>query len=257
MKEEPVRRSEQVAKRAGTQRAGLLILVAGFAFVASIAVFSVSRNAEAAETERIPSYVAWTSDTLAAASSGDAFRGMLLARRCQHCHGDEGFSPVASTPDLAGMNAPAVWKQLQDFQSHKRSSRVMQPIAESLTARDIADVAAYYSALPIFSDPQDNRAFPQQGVDGTQSKIATRLIIFGDGSRGIPPCQTCHGPIAYKTGAPPLVTQNGDYLLEQLTAFSDGARRNDINEPMRTIASLLSDAERKALAQFYGSGAGR
>lgn len=235
----------------------LLILCGVFLSLASVGAFSFFRDARAAEPERIPSYVAWTSETLARASSGDAFRGLLLSRHCQHCHGEEGFSPERSTPNLAAMSAPAVWKQLEDFQAHKRQSRVMEAIAGELSARDIADVTAYYSALPIFSDPQDNRAFPQQASDAAQSKIASRLIVFGDGARGIPPCEACHGPIAFKVGAPSLATQNGDYIFEQLTAFSKGGRTNDIDETMRTIATLLTDEERKALAQFYGSGAGR
>jgi len=46
--------------------------------------------------------VAWTEETLAIISRGDAFRGLLLARRCNHCHGEEGFSPVPAFPNLAG-----------------------------------------------------------------------------------------------------------------------------------------------------------
>src|SRR6202034_1129478 len=92
--------------------------------------------------DRVPSYVSWTPETIAAASSGDAFRGMLLAKRCEHCHGSEGFSPVAYTPNLAGLDKLAIWKQLEDFRSHKRASPAMAPIAESLSLRDVADVVA-------------------------------------------------------------------------------------------------------------------
>ena len=115
--------------------------------------------------ERIPSYVAWTPETIAAASAGDAFRGMLLAKRCEHCHGPEGFSAVGMTPNLAGMNRLAVWKELQDFRSHKRKSRVMEGIAGSLSSHDVADVVAYYAKVPVFEDLQDNRNFPQPKPD--------------------------------------------------------------------------------------------
>src|SRR5271166_3626096 len=50
---------------------------------------------------RVPSNVAWTEETLTMVSSGDAFRGLLLARRCNHCHGEEGFSSVPDFPNLA------------------------------------------------------------------------------------------------------------------------------------------------------------
>jgi cytochrome c553 len=204
----------------------------------------------------IPSYVEWTPKTIAAASSGDALRGMMLARHCEHCHGTEGFSSVGSTPNLASMNNLALWKQLEDFQARKRPSRVMVPISQELSARDVADVVAYFSQFPVYRDLQDNRVFPQAQITGAHLETASRLISFGDGTRGIPPCDACHGPVAYKTGAPSLATQNRDYLLNQLEAFASGARANDINEAMRTIAALLSEDERQSLAEYYGAGFG-
>ncbi len=206
--------------------------------------------------DHIPSYVAWTIETKAAASSGDAFRGLLLAKRCDHCHGSEGFSDRTSTPNLAGLDKLAIWKQLEDFRTHKRLSHTMDPIAASLSPRDEADVVAYFAKLPIFTDPQDNRVFPQSRPDPARAAVALPLVSFGDGERGIPPCQACHGPVAYRPGVPSLATQNGDYVLKQLEEFARGTRANDINMPMRTIAALLTEEERRALAEYYGSGLG-
>jgi cytochrome c553 len=205
----------------------------------------------------IPSNVSWTPEKIAAASSGDAFQGMLLARQCEHCHGAEGFSPKTAIPNLAGLDKLAVWKQLEDFRSHKRLSPAMVPIAESLSPRDVADVVAYYSRLPIFPDPQDNRIFPGARPDAQHATAASHIVSFGDGERGIPPCQACHGPVAYRPGAPSLATQNTDYVLDQLEAFAEHTRANDINEPMRTIAGLLTEDERHALAEYYGAGLGQ
>lgn len=224
--------------------------------VIAVAVSAVFLEARDNPTDRVPSYVAWTPETIATASNGDAFRGMLLAKRCDHCHGAEGFSAVVSTPNLAGMDKLANWKQLQDFQTHKRLSRAMNPIAEALSPRDVADVVAYYAKLPVFADPQDNRVFPQSAPDSARATIASRLVSFGDGERGIPPCQACHGPVAYRPGVPSLATQNADYVLNQLQAFASRSRANDINEPMRTIAALLTEEERHALAEYYGAGFG-
>jgi cytochrome c553 len=206
--------------------------------------------------DRVPSYVSWTPETIAAASAGDAFRGMLLAKRCDHCHGSEGFSPTASTPNLAGMDTLAVFKQLEDFRTHKRLSRAMNPIAESLAPRDVVDVAAYYAKVPVYADPQDNRTFPRSKPEHGHEAMALHLISFGDGERGIPPCQACHGPVAYRPGVPSLATQNADYILNQLEAFASGSRSNDINMPMRTIARLLTEDDRHAIAEYYGSGLG-
>ena len=205
---------------------------------------------------RVPSKVAWTSETIARATGGDAFHGMLLGRRCDHCHGAEGFSPAVSTPNLAGIDRLSLWKQLEDFRTQKRLSPVMQPIAATLSERDLTDVAAYYSMLPNFPDPQDNRSFPQLRPEPAHIALASRLVSTGDGNRGIPPCQACHGPVAYRRGSPALATQNGDYILRQLEKFADNSRSNDINMPMRTIASQLTEEERHALAEYYGAGLG-
>jgi cytochrome c553 len=145
---------------------------------------------------------------------------------------------------------------MQDFRSGKRTSAPMQGIAAGLSVQDSADLAAYYSMLPIASDPQDNRSFPQAMQTPSLASTAIRLIIFGDGQRGIPPCQSCHGPVSYVNGAPPLATQNGSYLLEQLEHFSNGERTNDINIRMRTIARQLTAAERTAVSEYYGAGLG-
>jgi cytochrome c553 len=203
---------------------------------------------------RVPSNVAWTAETIARAYSGNALRGLLIARRCDRCHGYEGFSSNPAVPNLAAMDRLVVWKQLDDFRSGKRNSHVMQPIANSLSWQDSADVAAYYWLMPIFPDPRDERAFPQPLSDPRLEAVAVRLITTGDGSRGLPPCQACHGSIGWVTGAPSLATQNATYLLEQIEAFATGQRRNDINMRMRSIAVQLTEDERHALAESYGAG---
>ncbi len=216
---------------------------------------AVLTGSDAAEPPvRIPSNIAWTAETIDMASSGNAFRGSLIGRRCDRCHGREGFSSSAAVPNLASMDRLVIWKQLDDFRSGKRSSHVMQPIANSLSLQDSADVAAYYWMMPIEPDPQDDRAFPQPLSDPKHEAVAGRLIGTGDGSRGLPPCQACHGPIGFVVGAPSLATQNSTYLLEQLEAFASGRRANDINMRMRSIAAQLTEDERQALAESYGAG---
>lgn len=218
---------------------------------------SVSSSSTSQPSPRVPSNVAWTRSTLDEASHGDALRGLLLAKRCEHCHGSEGFSASPDIPNLADMDRLSFWKQMLDFASHKRNSAIMSPMAAVLSHADVADLAAYYALMPASGDPFDKRAFPRSPIPPAQSAPAGQLIVLGDGQRGIPPCQSCHGPVGFKNGAPPLSTQNEDYLFNQLRDFSTGARSNDINMPMRTVAALLSDEERRALAAYYGSGLGQ
>ncbi len=203
-----------------------------------------------------PSNVAWTQETIAEANSGDTVRGMVLARRCEKCHGTEGFSDTGEVPNLASMDKLAFWKQLEDFRTEKRSSPIMQPVAAVLTPQEEADLDAYYALLPAIPDPQDTRVQQPPPLDAATAATASRLVTLGDGTRGIPPCQACHGPVGNVRGAPSLATQNADYILDQLDNFGDGSRANDINLPMRTIAHQLTEPERKALSVYYGSGLG-
>ena len=249
--------SQQARPRIGARWLGTLLFLLAITLLFSGRDSSAQKEAENSEPSvRIPSNVAWTGETFAIISRGDAFRGLLLARRCNHCHGEEGFSSVPAFPNLAGEDRLSFWKQMQDFRSGKRASPVMQGIAEGFSARDSADLAAYYAMLPTASDSQDNRAFPQAMQDPSRASMAIRLIVFGDGQRGIPPCQSCHGPVSYVRGAPPLATQNGNYLEQQLEHFSNGNRANDINVRMRSIARQLTAEEKTALSEFYGAGMG-
>ncbi len=241
--------------RGKTRWLGILAVLCGM----TVLLAGSRTSAPAVNSEppvRIPSNVAWTEETLSIVSKGDAFHGLLLARRCNHCHGEEGYSPVSDYPNLAGLDRLSFWKQMQDFRSGKRTSPVMQVVAERISARDSADLAAYFAMLPTASDSQDNRAFPQAMHDPSRALVAMRLIVFGDGQRGIPPCQSCHGPVSYVKGAPPLATQNGPYLEQQLEHFSNGSRANDINVRMRSIARQLTAEEKTAVSEYYGAGLG-
>ena len=249
--------SQAARPRIGVRWLGTMLFLLAITLLLSGRDSSAQKESENPEFPvRIPSTVAWTGETLAIISRGDAFRGLLLARRCNHCHGEEGFSSVPAFPNLAGQDRLSFWKQMQDFRSGKRTSPVMQGIAEGFSARDAADLAAYYAMLPTASDPQDKRAFPQAMQDPSRATMAIRLIVFGDGQRGIPPCQSCHGPVSYVKGAPPLATQNGNYLDQQLEHFANGSRTNDINVRMRSIARQLTADEKAAVSEYYGAGLG-
>jgi cytochrome c553 len=213
-------------------------------------------TAERAKSVEGPSTVAWTSETIALANRGDVVRGMVLARRCEKCHGEEGFSDTGEVPNLASMDRLAFWKEMEDFRAAKRSSPLMQTQAAVLTAQDEADLSAYYAMLPALPDPQDTRVKPPAKLSPDTIQLASRLVTLGDGTRGVPPCQACHGPVGNVRGAPSLATQNADYISGQLDNFADGSRANDINVPMRTIAAQLTADERKALGEYYGSGLG-
>jgi cytochrome c553 len=202
---------------------------------------------------KIPTYVAWTETTIRQASSGDVKRGEFIAFNCTGCHVEQAMTSERWIPSLAGLDPLVVYKQVDDFRSGTRLSGPMSAIAQSLTAQQYADVAAYFGS---------QRGL---GVEGGQRPLrsnstyrngnpAERLIYAGDPKRGIAACASCHGPGGYRIGAPSLTNQNAVYIEQQLHAFALGTRANDMDMPMRTIAGLLTPAEIQALASAYSKG---
>jgi len=206
----------------------------------------------AAPVAVVPSLVAWTPATLATIALGRESRGEFIALNCSVCHGERGVNSAPGIPMLAGMDAPALYKQLADFRSGKRSSGVMHGIALALSDQAAADVAAYYArqsgGLPVLTGV----SVPSGGHGLQALDSATRLVFAGDPARGIAACAACHGPDGYKLGAPALMSQDSGYLQIQVAAFAQGSRHNDINEQMRSIAMALTDAERLDVARLYG-----
>jgi cytochrome c553 len=207
---------------------------------------------DAAPVPVVPSLVAWTPATLATIALGSDSRGAFIALNCSVCHGERGVNSAPGIPMLAGMDAPALYKQLADYRSGKRSSGAMHGIALALSDQAAADVATYYArqsgGLPVVTGV----SVPSGGHGLKASDPATRLVFAGDPARGIAACAACHGPDGYKLGAPALMSQDSVYLQTQLAAFAQGSRRNDINEQMRSIAMALTDVERQGVARFFG-----
>lgn len=201
---------------------------------------------------KIPTYIAWTETTIQEATAGDRKRGEFIATNCTACHGEKGLSTQAWIPSLAGLDPLVLYKQLDDFRSGTRLSGPMTAIAQSLTPQQYADVSAYFASLPGLPENRGERA-PRSNSSYRNRDPVQRLIYAGDPKRGIAPCASCHGPGGYRIGAPALAKQNELYLEQQLQAFAQGTRANDMDMPMRTIAGTLTDSEIRALARAYAN----
>jgi cytochrome c553 len=202
---------------------------------------------------KVPTHIAWTDATIREATNGDAKRGEFIALNCSMCHVEQAKSSEPWIPLLAGLDRLVTFKQLDDFRSGTRLSGPMSAIAQSMTQQDYADVAAYY-ALQAGMPESTRERMPHSHRTYRSTDPLQRLIFAGDPKRGIAACASCHGPGGYLIGAPSLSNQNAAYLEQQLQAFAQGTRTNDMNMPMRTIAALLTADEMKALASAYAKG---
>ena len=201
---------------------------------------------------RVPTYIAWTEITIRQASTGDGKSGEFIATNCTACHGEKGLSTQPWIPSLAGLDRLVQYKQLDDFHSGTRLSGPMSAIAQSLTPQQYADVSAYFASLPGLPENRGERT-PRPDSSYRNRDPVQRLIYAGDPKRGIAACASCHGPGGYRIGAPALARQNELYTEQQLQAFAQGTRANDMDMPMRTIAGVLTESEIRALARAYAN----
>ena len=88
-----------------------------------------------------------------AAAAGDAKAGRQKAVKCLACHGLDGQAKLPEAPNLAGQNPIYLAKALQDYRSGARHNEMMSVVAHPLADQDIADLAAYYAAIPVTVGP--------------------------------------------------------------------------------------------------------
>jgi cytochrome c553 len=85
-----------------------------------------------------------------AVPAGDAAAGAKRTQMCVGCHGILGwrtaFPEVYKVPKLGGQHEAYIVKALQAYKSGERTHPSMRAIAASLSDKDMADLAAYYSA---------------------------------------------------------------------------------------------------------------
>ena len=88
-----------------------------------------------------------TAITVNAEAAGDAAAGKTIAdKQCAMCHGADGAGS-ATAPALKGLAGDHLTTQLEAFKSGARKNMMMEMIAKKLSDKDIADLAAYFSAL--------------------------------------------------------------------------------------------------------------
>jgi len=85
------------------------------------------------------------------AIKGDAQAGAQKVSMCIGCHQIRGYKTaypeLYHVPMIAGQNAPYIVAALKEYADGSRTFPTMGAIARSLSAQDMADVAAYYSSL--------------------------------------------------------------------------------------------------------------
>ena len=91
----------------------------------------------------------WAAMMASAWPAGDVKAGRQKALQCQTCHGMDGTAKMPEAPNLAGQSEMYLAKSLQDYRNGARKNEIMSIVAATLKDQDIADLAAYFAAIPV------------------------------------------------------------------------------------------------------------
>lgn len=227
--------------------AGLLVIGSGVSQAAD------NHSGHASTTAEPWTSIEWI-QTMRGMPTGDVVRGEKLAQQgyCYSCHGVKGLNPTQATPSLAGQNAIHTYKMLLDYQTGRfnvdHKSEVMMDLMKAYKPQQMADLAEYYAAQTL---PQAYYA-PEKS---TVTKETIRLITKGDVSRMIVPCASCHGAKGEggMNETPALTGMSPRMFIRHMNAYKSGQRHNDVNSSMAQFTTHLTDAEIRALADYYAS----
>jgi cytochrome c553 len=165
---------------------------------------------------------------------------------CASCHGQAGEGNAAGGfPRLAGLPAAYLDAQLNALADGTRQSAVMGPPARGLSASERLELADYYAALPA----------PTSAPTAAPAQLDDRLALHGRWDEELPACVLCHGENGSGVGSrfPPLTGQSSLYIANQLHAWKQGMRRGDPLGLMQTVAGKLSDADIRAVSDYFAA----
>lgn len=175
-----------------------------------------------------------------------------IRENCARCHGKDGLGREGTAPKLAGQSSEFLATALIGFAGKLRPSGIMEPIAATLSAEEIASLAAYYSDLQSFGadprDPADDRLY------ALGAELATR------GSEEIPSCLACHGEKLTPPRKPIFPRISGQprrFLGVWLRLWRERSLGvTEYAHVMHEAAKWLSDEQIDALAVYFAASDG-
>jgi cytochrome c553 len=155
------------------------------------------------------------------------------------------FPEVYKVPKISGQGAKYIASSLAAYKKGDRKHPTMRGIADSLSDRDMADVAAYYE-----QSGQTGAAAAAKASREPSVQVAELL------KKGA--CVSCHGENFAKPidpSYPKIAGQYGDYLYATLKAYKNDTHHTwgRANGVMGGVAKQFSNNELKALATYVAS----
>ena len=175
----------------------------------------------------------------------------VISENCARCHiVDNRARDLSVFPILAGQRPEYIFASLLAFARGERHSGIMKPLAASLTAKDMRQIANYYSNLP--SPPPA----PVSDEIAPAIERGREIAVRGIPNRRVPACSACHGPNRVRRNPiyPELAGQHADYLALQLELFNKQSRGGTpYAHIMHRIAGRLTPQQMRDVTAYYES----
>jgi cytochrome c553 len=157
--------------------------------------------------------------------------GKAVAAACTSCHGAEGNSKTAGTPNLAGQQPIYFVAATQEYLTGARASAPMDPMLRKLGKLDVESVALYFAS----QTPAPRGAPPTGDAAAGEPKTAV--------------CGGCHGSHGVSTDAatPSLAGEDPQYLKQAIKAYRT-TRKHPL---MARLVANLSDPDIDNIVAFY------
>jgi cytochrome c553 len=165
---------------------------------------------------------------------------------CKTCHGlsGQGYRGSNPMPRLAGQQSEYLEDQLRAFVEGKRTSPFMPKVAAILSPPMQKVLASHFHQL----NPKPLGGAPRE-------LVAKGKAIYEEGvpEANVPPCSSCHGPLAKGDGQyPRLAGQLDDYISGRLARWSRERQKRSEAGPteMESIARSLTESQIFAVAAY-------
>jgi len=161
---------------------------------------------------------------------------------CGGCHNSDGNSAIPENPNLSGLDAEYIHRQLQDFRNGARKSPVMSGIIPLVDEKEFEALAAFFSK---------QKPKPGGAVDAKLAAQGKEIYDEGIVGSAVPACSGCHNDDGSGTEKyPRIASQHAAYVVQQLTNFKSGERANDVRAVMRAVAKRMNEKEIRAVAEY-------
>jgi cytochrome c553 len=249
------------------------------ALALSTLTLALAAGSAAAEDAAAPAAAAPAAPPTRAEKMAPDYAKHLAIVWCSSCHGPAGRSISPLFPVLAAQSGEYLATQLKSFRAlnqddtklthetfyeqwmlnitglrkqeryedaprnEERAWDFMKGVARDLDDATINALAAFFSSQKAVGG--------KTRADADTLAKGKALFDNGDMSKGLLPCQSCHGPDAHGNGPiPRLAGQHRDYVELQVKAIKSGVRNVDQMSP---LIQSLTDADIKAVAAYVQS----